>query len=109
MDLLQPNKSDVLPFLQEKAAAPARYARVGILFANVDEPYYQEYMVGPLPIKNSSTVQELKYPFNNQSPGKIQAPAPYLLGSNFTSFVLELVDDVSDITTALWNIVRLLR
>ena len=52
VELLQPNKSDALSYLDNGAAAPDRYARAELKFGATEEPYLQEYVVGPLPVPN---------------------------------------------------------
>ena len=56
VELLQPNKSDALSYLDANSAAPERHARAVVRFGATLEPYIQEYQVGPLPVANGSTV-----------------------------------------------------
>jgi len=44
-ELLTPNKTDVLPYLDGSGPAPKRYARVVISYGATEKPYWQEYMV----------------------------------------------------------------
>jgi len=44
-ELLAPNKTDVLPYLDGSGPAPKRYARVIISYGATENPYWQEYMV----------------------------------------------------------------
>ena len=63
--MLQPNKSDALPYLDSGAPAPNRYARATVQFGATVEPYIQEWMVGPLPITNGTTLcTPLNYIYN---------------------------------------------
>lgn len=65
LDLLQPNKSDALRFLDSGAAAPPRYAQATLQFGATTKPYIREYMVGPLPVtKGKTTVAPLDYIYN---------------------------------------------
>ena len=65
LELLQPNKSDAISYLNSRSAAPKRYARAVIQFGAVMEPYIQEYQVGPLPATNgTTTVAPLDYIYN---------------------------------------------
>lgn len=63
MELLQPNKSDALSYLDSGSAAPDRYARAVIRFGATLEPYIQEYQVGPLPVANA-TLAPLNFIYN---------------------------------------------
>ncbi|KAF4342275.1 multidrug resistance [Fusarium beomiforme] len=66
MDLLQPNKTDALAYLEGHSPAPVRYARATLQFNSQVQPYIQEYMVGPLPVQNGSTrYEELNYMFTS--------------------------------------------
>ncbi|KAK6371693.1 hypothetical protein LTS17_008516 [Exophiala oligosperma] len=64
VETLQPNKSDALPYLNGEGPKPARYARATLQFQATMEPYIREYMVGPLPVSNETTIQTLDYPYN---------------------------------------------
>ena len=64
VQLLQPNKSDALPYLNGEGPKPLRYSAATIQFQATLEPYLQEYIIGPLPVSNQTTVQPLNYPFN---------------------------------------------
>lgn len=104
--MLYPNKTDVLPWLNgQYAAEPQRYARATVAFGMVDEPYYQEYMIGPLPATNITKPQPLTYPFNNRNPGKTLIPSLVLPGQKLDVAISGLSDEIDDITKELWNTV----
>ncbi|KAF2192177.1 amine oxidase catalytic domain-containing protein [Zopfia rhizophila CBS 207.26] len=103
IELLQPNKTDALPFLaNNNGTPPSRYARATLLFASSEDPYYRDYMIGPLPATNITKIQPLTYMFNNKTPGKVNVPAPYI-GQDLLNFVLRIGSEVKDITQELWN------
>jgi hypothetical protein len=61
---LLPNKTDALSYLDEDGPVPDRYARVSIQW----DCYTREYMVGPLPINNSSAqIVPLDWMFNGNA------------------------------------------
>ncbi|KAI4252160.1 MAG: hypothetical protein LQ352_004444, partial [Teloschistes flavicans] len=65
VELLQPNKSDALSYLDSGSQAPVRHARALIRFGATLEPYLQEYLVGPLPVAaGKTTVAPLDSIFN---------------------------------------------
>ncbi|KAF2646794.1 amine oxidase catalytic domain-containing protein [Massarina eburnea CBS 473.64] len=101
IDLLQPNKSDVLPFLDSYAGAPKRYARATVQYGSFEEPYLQEYVIGPLPATNATAVMSLQFPFNNDKPGRTRLPS--IFAADVESFLEQLSSDVEDITRAIWN------
>lgn len=104
IDLLQPNKSAVLPFLTTPGSQePKRYARATVQYQAPSEAYNQEYIVGPLPATNATSVRPLTYPFNNKGRGKGRLLSIYAAGSGLGEFLERLANDTEDITRALWN------
>ncbi|KAF1951643.1 amine oxidase catalytic domain-containing protein [Byssothecium circinans] len=101
IDLLQPNKSDALPYLDSYAGAPKRYARATVQFASFESPYLQEFVIGPLPATNATAVTALQFPFNNEKLGKTRLPS--VVAADVQSFLAKLSSDVEDITRAIWN------
>ncbi|KAI0030480.1 copper amine oxidase [Vararia minispora EC-137] len=61
VDTLLPNKTDVLAYFAGKASKPDRYARATIWFGTTENPWIQEFQVGPIPITNSSTYASLDW------------------------------------------------
>lgn len=61
IDTVHANKSDVLPYIDGSGAEPAKFARVVIFEGAKEEPDSQEYMVGPLPVSNETTIQPYDY------------------------------------------------
>jgi primary-amine oxidase len=100
---VSPNKTDVLQFLDKSSAPPAKYVRATMAFSASDKPYLEEYMVGPLPASNATTIQPLKYPFNSNVPGKTIIPR-YLI-SDLSGPLAQFWSEVEDITKKLWNTV----
>ncbi|CAO2648787.1 Nn.00g097360.m01.CDS01 [Neocucurbitaria sp. VM-36] len=99
--LLQPNKTDVVPFLDSDTREPARYARATVSFGATDL-YWQEFIVGPLPATNSTKIEPLTYPFHNVHPGKTKAH-PIYSANDASQFLSNFGSEVEDITKALWN------
>ncbi|KAF2729263.1 amine oxidase catalytic domain-containing protein [Polyplosphaeria fusca] len=102
IQLIQPNKTDVLSYFDGQAKEPARYARATVAFGAPEQPYYQEYSVGPLPATNNTAVEPLTYLFNNEKPGRTNV-SPIFIGGDVTSFIAKFSDEIKDITQALWN------
>jgi primary-amine oxidase len=103
VNLLQPNKTDVVPFLDSGAKAPARYARATVV-SGTEELYWQEYMVGPLPATNMTDIQPLTYPFTNSQPGKTVVN-PVYSATDGAQFQEKFGLEVEDITKELFNTV----
>ncbi|GJN93972.1 hypothetical protein Rhopal_007035-T1 [Rhodotorula paludigena] len=55
LDILTPNKTETLAFLAGNASAPERYAYATISFNTIDEPYVEDFIVGPLPVSENTT------------------------------------------------------
>ncbi|KAM0548794.1 hypothetical protein ACHAPJ_009791 [Fusarium lateritium] len=101
MDLLQPNKTDALAYLEGNSSAPARYARATLQFNSQLQPYIQEYMVGPLPIQKGVTkCEELNYMFTSGR-GRIKV---YNADTDaIAAFNLKVGTDIKNITKQLLN------
>jgi primary-amine oxidase len=84
-----------------------RYARATVQTGatNSSDLYWQEYVVGPLPVTNATTVEPLTYPFHNSQPGRT-ALHPAYIPNDGTNFLLKFGADVEDISVALFNSVR---
>ncbi|KDQ60427.1 hypothetical protein JAAARDRAFT_191806 [Jaapia argillacea MUCL 33604] len=61
VDTLTPNKTDVLPFLTGEGPEPERWAKAVLMFGATDEPYIQDFAVGPLPVSEQTTYSPLNY------------------------------------------------
>ncbi|GAA6059733.1 hypothetical protein JCM10212_000261 [Sporobolomyces blumeae] len=56
IDLATPNKTESLDYMTKNGTStPPRYAYATIMFNAFEKPYLEDYLVGPLPISNSST------------------------------------------------------
>lgn len=102
IELMQPNKSEVIPYIDGDATAPARYAHVVLDNMATDEPHYADILVGPLPVQNGTTTwQPLEYPYTKQAGGKVRnLDADHDLLSEWRYNVSATV---SDITLDLWG------
>jgi len=54
IDVNQPNKTDALSYFDKGGNIPKRWAKASISFGATEEPYVQEFVVGPLPINGDS-------------------------------------------------------
>ena len=103
MELLQPNKSDVLSYLDGKGAAPPRYAHVILNNRTSDKPVIQEIIVGPLPIDNTTANwRPLEYPFTKKNKGKIRN-LDADMDRLYSDWVYPIGDSIRNITLNLWN------
>ena len=103
MELMQPNKSDALLYLDGPSVAPARYARVTLDNRTSYDPVFRDILVGPLPINNKTTTwRPLEYHFNNNNGGKvrnIQADSSRV----YSDWITPVTQSIQNITHDLWN------
>ncbi|KAK2746498.1 hypothetical protein FQN57_003124 [Myotisia sp. PD_48] len=100
VELLQPNKSDALPYLNGHGHAPKRYAKAAIQFQATEEPYIQDWMVGPLPISEKTKLQPLNY-IHNSGDGKQRVY--HTDPQAEAAFYMQIGVSIADITIGLWN------
>jgi primary-amine oxidase len=55
VDLANVKKSDALAYLDGSGQQPQRYAKASISFAATEKPYYQEFLIGPIPVDSTTT------------------------------------------------------
>jgi primary-amine oxidase len=101
MDFLLPNKTDVLNFLAG-GPEPPRYATATIMFADVQSPYQEEFVIGPLPVGRSTTIQSR--PFVSRANSRIPShAATYTAKWAFGPSVMQMHG--AELKT-LWNLVQ---
>lgn len=104
IDLLQPNKTSVLPFVAGSGPAPPVYARANLLFGATEEPYMEEFVVGPLPLSDSTAAHPLSFFSNRQKGSKIRVhDADFATDGDLSKAFLA---EAADILKILWNVVR---
>src|SRR3569833_591977 len=101
---MRPNKSDVLAYMDGSGAAPTRYAHVLLSNRTTEHPYFQDLLVGPLPIDNKTTRwQPLEFPYTKQNKGKVrQLEAD--MGLLYSQWLTPISQSIANITHDLWNI-----
>ena len=100
---MRPNKTDALAYIDGNATAPPVYAHVVLDHRASDEPYYQDILVGPIPIDNATTTwQPLDYILTKKNSGKVRnldADGDKL----YSDWLYPISQTVADITLDLWN------
>ncbi|KAF7520045.1 hypothetical protein G7054_g12903 [Neopestalotiopsis clavispora] len=103
IELQVPNKTDVLAHIDGGAEAPARYAHVVVDTRATVDPYFQDLLVGPLPIDNVTTAyQPLDFPFTRKTEGKVRNLAADE-ARLYPDWLWVVSAQVADITLDLWN------
>jgi primary-amine oxidase len=63
IELVRPSKKDAQDFItRTNTVPPERWARVAIHHGTSSEVYWDEYIVGPLPISPKTSIRQLEYP-----------------------------------------------
>ncbi|KUI65756.1 Amiloride-sensitive amine oxidase [copper-containing] [Cytospora mali] len=104
IETIQPNKTDALAYIDGNSTAPQKWAKVILDMRATDEPYYQEIMVGPLPLQNSTvTWTPLSYPLTKDNGGKVRNLEADSDDALYTQWLYPIGESVVDITLDLWN------
>lgn len=106
IDTLPLNKTEVLPFIDGPGDLPSKYARAIIFEGGKLEPDSQEYMIGPLPVTATTTVQKLDYFYNGGQGGSVPYNGRYFDGPRSSAtepLVVSIMSNISDITAALFQ------
>ena len=102
MQLLMPNKTDALAYMDGNGREPARYAQVSLNIRATDSPTFTEIMVGPLPISQKATWEYLSYPYSKKRKGSIRNTNADDM-TLYLDWLAVIGANISDITLALWN------
>ena len=98
LEVLQPNKTAVLKYLNGTSGPPPRWARALIAQGAKDEAYAVDYMVGPLPISEMTVVLPLTFCYNSGR-NYVSNSVPNLF--EMVAWAYSFGRDVSDISQAL--------
>jgi hypothetical protein len=102
LEVLYPNKTASLSYLDDKGPTPPRMAQMAVEFNTVDRPFIQHFSVGPLPLSSGTTVEPIN--LSTIPGGKIFLERDKVesgLGSN-----LNLTKLLEQITTPMEDIVQ---
>lgn len=104
MEAIQPNKTDALAYLTGESTVPTKWAKVVLDMRATDEPYYQDIMVGPIPLDNSTTTwTPLTYPLTRKTEGKVRNLGADTDDALYTDWIYPITRSIADITLDLWN------
>ncbi|KAK5063145.1 hypothetical protein LTR84_005221 [Exophiala bonariae] len=98
IETLRPNKTDVVDYLDNNGPQPERWARVAMLEFRHNDAFNVDYMVGPLPITNATSMLPLSYCYNS---GKNWVQMPLSDGLDLMAWALKIGERVTDITQDL--------
>ncbi|CAG9988308.1 unnamed protein product [Clonostachys byssicola] len=106
IDTLPPNKTDVIFFLDGSGPKPDSWARVMIYEGGKAEPVAQEYMVGPLPVSDDTTIEPLDYIYNGGMGGSVPYNARAIDVSRMVvldHILVPVMQDIVDITSTIFQ------
>ncbi|KAH9428700.1 hypothetical protein MCOR27_006242 [Pyricularia oryzae] len=105
VEVLKPNKTDVLAYLDGGASSVPRHARVVINEGGRDVPRVAEYYVGPLPVDNTTTkIQPLDFMYNGANGASIMFNGRFYdtpRRKAVDPFVAKFMAEIADITNDL--------
>lgn len=83
---------------------PTKWAKVVLDMRATDEPYFQEIMVGPVPLDNATTTwTPLTYPLTKKNDGKVRNLGADDDDALYTDWLYPISASIADITLDLWN------
>ncbi|EXJ72703.1 uncharacterized protein A1O5_03850 [Cladophialophora psammophila CBS 110553] len=98
IELLRPNKSSVVDYLDHNGPIPDRWARLSVVETKDDDAFIVEYMVGPLPPSNETQILPLTY-CHNSGRNYVQSPISDVFA--LLEWALSIGEDASDVTLDL--------
>jgi primary-amine oxidase len=94
----------VVPHIDSGASSPARYAHVIIDNRATVDPYFQDLLVGPLPLNNATaTYEPLEYPYTRKTDGKVRNLGADDDDTLYSEWLYVIAAEVADITIDLWG------
>ncbi|KAF2461214.1 copper amine oxidase [Lineolata rhizophorae] len=106
IDTVPVNKSDALPYIDGDGPMPPKYARAIIFEGGKEPPISQEYMVGPLPVCEETTVAPLDYIYNGGMGGAVPFNGRHFDSKRSAAtepLITEVMSSIADITVAMFN------
>ncbi|KAJ1329863.1 diamine oxidase [Microdochium nivale] len=103
VELLLPNKTEILPYINGNATElPIRHARAILMFGATENPYVREYVIGPLPITNTTTVSPYTFRTTRGGDGKVKIYNADQ--SKYVDLTASILQEAEDVTKFLWNL-----
>lgn len=102
VELMVPNKSLALDYIDGNKARPTRYAHVQLDHRATTSPYYQDILVGPLPVSKKTKWEPLTYPYTRKTEGKIRNLEADE-DKKYVDWFYPISKSILDITLDLWN------
>jgi len=104
IEVLHPNKTDALKYLDSDDAIPPRYAKVIVNQGSTEQAGLVQYSVGPLPPSQETKIEPLIWPFNSGR-NFVKNPLPHYeevvdwfgaLGNEVTDVIDDLLGEVRE-------------
>ena len=102
VELIVPNKTDVLSYLDGEGDAPTRWVHAVLNQRATEDSYFQDLQVGPLPIGESTTWAPMEWPLTRKTSGKVRnVDADY--DAYYDDWLVPFATGIEDITQDLWG------
>ncbi|EAU83093.2 copper amine oxidase [Coprinopsis cinerea okayama7 len=98
VEQVMPNKTEAVAYIDGDGPLPERYARVAISFGATETPYYEDWIVGPLPISDKTKVEPLTYYYNKGTSKQFNYRHDNSVRSKWKA---QLCEEIQDITLDL--------
>ena len=98
IEVLRPNKTDVLTYFDNSADTPPRWAHLIATEHGLSRTKLAQYMVGPLPVNESTRLLPLEYCFNS---GRHSIESPLDRDASLFAFVIGMLEDIPDVLEQL--------
>lgn len=93
-EIIRPNKTEAVEFLDHGANLPLRFARVTVKRNSINPPDIAEYMVGPLTENPDFVIEPLTFLYNSGRSSTVNPSADVGALSNWTDRVAAEVSDI---------------
>jgi primary-amine oxidase len=106
IEVLVPNKTDALHYLDSNEVVPPRYARLIVNHGATQQAAIMEYSIGPLPTSQKTKIEPLIWPYNSGR-NYVKNPLPHYeeiinwfadLGHEVSDIVKDLLGEVNGLT-----------
>ena len=98
LEILRPNKTDALPYLDSDAHQPSRWAQLVAIERGDNQTAIAHYMVGPLPVGPGTIIKPLNFCFNS---GRNYIRSPVLHDASLQEYLVFTLLNAYDVLEKL--------
>ena len=101
LEILRPNKTNALPYLDSHADQPSRWAQLVAIEHGDNQTDIAQYMVGPLPVGPETSIKPLNFCFNS---GRNYVKSPVHRDTELQLYLLSALLDAYDVLEKLTGV-----